>query len=339
MAAEKATKVKDAFRRYDKRGLGFIEQQDLTAILGKIGIRADYDWILDSVLKDSDGSVSYVDFVDKVFEIQDTALAMVSKHAATVGDEVAVLLPSRSGVVTAKTTTDVQLRLPDGNELWFDIEDVEGGPVILHECKPGSKITLQDGQRCVVTRRNTADLEVQLSDGSKVWRGIEDCRQEEAQAHLSVGSKANIIVPVRRARVVERTTTDALVRLPQGVEVWVEVEQLAPAATAPSAESVARLKEIFGRCDSSQDGVISKRELIKICRSDKNIADFFGLPTQIRQEDGSRDQMESKFQAIDLDGDRSLSWQEFRGFFLDCKMGSLGAAQRALTGEQRAITM
>jgi len=336
MAAVSAGKVKDAFRQYDKIELGFIARKDLSSILGKLGINVDYDWLLESVLKDSNGALSYVDFVDKVFGVQDSALAMVSVHAATVGDEVSVLLPSRSGVVTAKTTTDVQLRLPDGNQVWFDIEEVEGGAVIVHECKRGGTVTLEDGQRCLVTNRNTCDVEVQLPDGSKVWRGVEDCKSE-AKSHLALGSSAQITVAARRGRVIDRTTCDALVRFPQGIEVWVDVEELAPSAMAASAESVSRLKEIFEKCDSSQDGLINKRELIKICRSDKSIADFFGLSQQIRQEDGTRDDMERKFQAIDSDSDRSLSWKEFRSFYLDCKMGMLPPPAPALTGQQRAL--
>lgn len=337
MASQRAATVKDIFRQYDKTGLGFIAREDLVAILVKLGVQVDYGWLLDSVVKDSANGVSYVDFVDRVFGVQDSALATVSVHAATVGDEVSVLLPSRSGVVLERTTTDVRLRLEDQNEVWFDIEEVEGGPVIIHECQPGSKVTLADGQRCVVSDRTTTDIEVQLQDGSKVWRDVEDMKHE-ATAHLDVGSTAQITVAGRRARVLERTTTDALVRFPQGVEVWVDIESLAPVATAPSAESIARLKEIFERCDSSKDGLISKRELIKICRSDKAIADFFGLSTTIRQEDGTRDEMERRFQAIDADSNRSLSWKEFRSFYLDCKMGSLPPPAPALTAGQRALT-
>jgi Ca2+-binding EF-hand superfamily protein len=335
MATEAAAKVKDAFKQHDKVGLGFIRKEDLVSILAKLGITVGYDWLLDDVAKDEGGALSYVDFVDAVFGLRSTSLVMVSKHAATVGDEVGVLLPNREGVVVEVTTSDAKLRLPDGNEVWFDIEEIEGEAISLHECRPGSKVRLQDGSTCSLSSRTTTDLQLQLADGSKVWRPIEDC-QIEAN-HIEKGRSAKLLTPSQKGRVINRTTTDALVRLQNGVEVWVDVDEIAPIATAPSAESVARLKDIFDKCDASNDGKISKIELIKICRSDKSIADFFGLPSRIHQEDGSRDEMEKRFQAIDTDSDRNLTWEEFRRFYLDCKIGAF-PPPKAIGEVTRAIT-
>lgn len=75
------------------------------------------------------------------------------------------------------------------------------------------------------------------------------------------------------------------------------------------------LREIFSRCDQDGDGKLNKRELIKVLRADKDIADFFELPQTIRQEDGSRDEMERIFQAVDTNGDRVISWDEFKTYF------------------------
>jgi hypothetical protein len=54
--------------------------------------------------------------------------------------------------------------------------------------------------------------------------------------------------------------------------------------------------------------------LIKICRKDPDVARFFGLPSQILQEDGSRDQLEILFQGIDTNADREITWEEFSIF-------------------------
>ncbi|OLP95822.1 hypothetical protein AK812_SmicGene22016 [Symbiodinium microadriaticum] len=59
---------------------------------------------------------------------------------------------------------------------------------------------------------------------------------------------------------------------------------------------------------------VNKRELVKGLRRDAKMAEFFGLPSEIRQEDGSRDQMEALFQAMDSDSDREITWEEFVAF-------------------------
>lgn len=76
----------------------------------------------------------------------------------------------------------------------------------------------------------------------------------------------------------------------------------------------AKLKEIFQRVDTSGDGKISKIELIKACKRDGQIADFFGLARSI-QEGATRDAMENIFQAIDEDSSREIDWNEFQRFF------------------------
>eukprot|EP00440_Ansanella_granifera_P036365 gb/GFBE01039458.1/.p1 GENE.gb/GFBE01039458.1/~~gb/GFBE01039458.1/.p1 ORF type:complete len:390 (+),score=95.11 gb/GFBE01039458.1/:1-1170(+) len=74
--------------------------------------------------------------------------------------------------------------------------------------------------------------------------------------------------------------------------------------------SLERLRAVFDKCDSDKDGKVNKREFIKACREDANIACFFELPGQIRQEDGSRNKFEELFQGIDVDGDREICWAE-----------------------------
>lgn len=50
-------------------------------------------------------------------------------------------------------------------------------------------------------------------------------------------------------------------------------------------------------------------------RKKPDIAKCFGLPQTVRQEDGTRDMIEQWFQAIDVDDNRSIDWQEFRSHF------------------------
>eukprot|EP00927_Polykrikos_kofoidii_P073964 TRINITY_DN69969_c0_g1_i1.p1 TRINITY_DN69969_c0_g1~~TRINITY_DN69969_c0_g1_i1.p1 ORF type:complete len:1062 (-),score=124.37 TRINITY_DN69969_c0_g1_i1:126-3311(-) len=75
------------------------------------------------------------------------------------------------------------------------------------------------------------------------------------------------------------------------------------------------LRNIFDRCDTNRNGHCGKAEIIKACRKNPDIAKFFSLPSQIHQEDGTKDQFEALFQIIDADDDRTISWAEFHRHF------------------------
>lgn len=88
------------------------------------------------------------------------------------------------------------------------------------------------------------------------------------------------------------------------------------AAPAPKV-SLAKLRDIFDKCDTDNDGQINKREFIKACRANGEIARFFEVPSVIRQEDGSRSKVEEVFQSLDADGDRAIRWAELLAFYRD----------------------
>jgi hypothetical protein len=92
-------------------------------------------------------------------------------------------------------------------------------------------------------------------------------------------------------------------------------QQPVPQQPVPSGSRSLGLREVFDFVDKDMDGLINKREMILACRTNKEVADFFGLPQTIRAEDGSRDHLEKLFQAIDFSNDRQLSWEEFVNFF------------------------
>eukprot|EP00930_Biecheleria_cincta_P096796 TRINITY_DN88594_c0_g1_i1.p1 TRINITY_DN88594_c0_g1~~TRINITY_DN88594_c0_g1_i1.p1 ORF type:complete len:1030 (-),score=206.19 TRINITY_DN88594_c0_g1_i1:109-3198(-) len=84
----------------------------------------------------------------------------------------------------------------------------------------------------------------------------------------------------------------------------------------PSLDQELFLREIFQRCDRDGDGQINKREMILACRGSPETASFLGLPSIIHQEDGSRDLLEAKFQALDKDNDRLVTWEEFYAYYI-----------------------
>ena len=52
----------------------------------------------------------------------------------------------------------------------------------------------------------------------------------------------------------------------------------------PQKVDKTRLRTVFDSCDTQQNGMVNKRELIKAIRGDARMAEFFGLPMEIRQD-------------------------------------------------------
>merc|ERR1712151_499737 len=102
------------------------------------------------------------------------------------------------------------------------------------------------------------------------------------------------------------------------LELW-SGEKQAPSRKRKRSDeqgiSLEKLRDIFDRCDINKDGLINKRELIKSCREDTEVAKFFHLPTTIRQEDGSRAKVEELFQDINKDADREIRWAELLAYY------------------------
>ena len=55
---------------------------------------------------------------------------------------------------------------------------------------------------------------------------------------------------------------------------------------------VLQARAVFHRIDANDNGVLTRAEVIKACRAHADIRTMLGLPTHIRQEDGTRDVFE-----------------------------------------------
>ena len=88
-------------------------------------------------------------------------------------------------------------------------------------------------------------------------------------------------------------------------------EQAEAPALAPLGDEA--LRRAFESADANANGAVSIIEAIKALRTNTDFARALGLePTQIRQEDGSRDRLVRAFGAADGDGDKQLTFSEFR---------------------------
>ena len=80
---------------------------------------------------------------------------------------------------------------------------------------------------------------------------------------------------------------------------------------------------LFTDLDKNHDGRLSQTEIVaRLNAARKNeewefldkVHELLGIPTRVRQEDGTRDVFEAIFQDIDLDGDKEISIDEFRTY-------------------------
>lgn len=101
----------------------------------------------------------------------------------------------------------------------------------------------------------------------------------------------------------------------------------ASAAAGGVSEALsAALSAAFGRVDRNVDGHVTRAELVKALRGDDELQAMLSLPAHI--SDGQRGLFESVFQAMDTDGDREVSLDEFVGYL---------AAQQQSGGEVAAV--
>ena len=92
----------------------------------------------------------------------------------------------------------------------------------------------------------------------------------------------------------------------------------------------AMLQAMFRKADANGDGTLTRAELIKSLRSNKDLGSVLGLPAKIGDQE--RAAFERVFQAMDRDDDRAIDEREFVRFF---STGKAAAAAFKLGAEQK----
>jgi Ca2+-binding EF-hand superfamily protein len=78
-----------------------------------------------------------------------------------------------------------------------------------------------------------------------------------------------------------------------------------------------QLQAVFKHTDKDNSGAINVRELLIALRKDTELQHLLHLPSHIRQEDGTRVAFERVFQAIDIDMDREITFEEFENYIFN----------------------
>jgi len=138
----------------------------------------------------------------------------------------------------------------------------------------GSEVRLQDGTKGVVKERTTTDLLVKFDDGTEKWFNVEDlsaCGILAAARELAQGEEVVCFKDGAKGRVKECTTTDVLLVMEDGSEVWFPIEDLRQ--VLPTAHNLLE-GDIVVLVRNGRKGVIT-------CRTTTDV--------KIRWEDGTEE--------------------------------------------------
>jgi len=166
---------------------------------------------------------------------------------------VTLLTTGKEGTVIKRTTTDILVETRDGKKAWVEVEKVGQDRVAAIDARKGEQVYLRDdGTPAVIVQKTTTDALLRLPDGKEKWYAIEDIRQDcMAAVDARVGERATVRDNGTSVIILKKTTTDALVRLPDGKEQWMAIEDLTqdikPASEVRVGEEVkVRGKEEWG---------------------------------------------------------------------------------------------
>ena len=86
-----------------------------------------------------------------------------------------------------------------------------------------------------------------------------------------------------------------------------------PLATRDASQNT--IARAFQKIDKQGTGMLTRAEVSKAVREDSEVRRLLNLPLLIRVGDGSRELLESVFQALEAGSDESISFDEFAAFF------------------------
>jgi len=126
------------------------------------------------------------------------------------------------------------------------------------QIKPGDVVVLlTTGAQGQVLQRTTTDVLLMMRDGNESWHEIEDIQQESLiLTNAEVGDQVVLRGTGARAKVLQQTTTDILLKMTDGEEIWHEVEDVRQDFSVLVGSMIDKRVGHFGDADGEGRGVI-----------------------------------------------------------------------------------
>ena len=153
--------------------------------------------------------------------------------------------------------------------------------------------------------------------------------KEEMEQQLVVFSQAQAVDKVDK---VDKVPTQSIAKRASFISMQTSMSQVSdisgdanavvggtnkPPKPAPISMNILNnLHSIFDKIDANNDGELNVREVILGLRKNEELREILRLPQHIRQEDGTRDDFEKLFSAMDSSEDRSITFNEFSFYIM-----------------------
>eukprot|EP00658_Telonema_sp_P-2_P035773 TRINITY_DN25967_c0_g1_i1.p1 TRINITY_DN25967_c0_g1~~TRINITY_DN25967_c0_g1_i1.p1 ORF type:complete len:312 (+),score=74.10 TRINITY_DN25967_c0_g1_i1:200-1135(+) len=118
------------------------------------------------------------------------------------------------------------------------------------------------------------------------------------------------LVPHPHARYIENLRAKVAVKFQEEQESLREQGEEPPPPPSMEPEREVQLRAVFELVDKNQDGVITRTELVRALRSEQSVRDLMGLEA-FKQGSEGHTVFEEKFQWLDEDANKEISWPEF----------------------------
>jgi len=179
----------------------------------------------DLQLEFADGSKAWYD-VEDLKELLDQKMGDAMSGLKR-GDTVQVPTKGTAKVLDM-TTTDVKLRFENGNEKWYDIEDLStmmSKYVVAYKFSRGDIVNVPGKGKSTVMESTTTDVQLEF-DGSKVWYDVEDLIKlaYDSISHDMRPGDTVTLPGNEEVRVTSNTTTDVQVMFRDGSQKSYDIE-------------------------------------------------------------------------------------------------------------------